>query len=61
MAERIWTAAELELMTPDERARVIDGCIVADLSAVSSEFLERVRSKGRQLMAERGILDNEHP
>jgi hypothetical protein len=61
MANKIWTAAELELMTPDERARVINECIVTDLSTVAPEFLERVRTKGRQLMAERGILNNDHP
>jgi hypothetical protein len=61
MADKIWTAAELELTTPDERARVVNGCIVADLSSVPPEFLDQVRSKDRQLMVERGILDNEHP
>jgi len=35
--KRIWTAAELELLTPDERDRIIKEGIVTDLSQVPSD------------------------
>jgi hypothetical protein len=54
--DRIWTAAELEQMTPDERKRLLDERVVTDLSTVSPEFLARVRAKGRALLEERGIV-----
>ena len=52
----IWTAEELERMSPDERQRLFDESVVTDLTQVSPEFLARVRAKGRALLAERGII-----
>lgn len=54
--DRIWTAAELERLTPDERHRVINEGIVTDLDQLSPEFLARVRAKGRTLLEERGLI-----
>lgn len=54
--DRIVTAAELEAMTPDERARVFNERVVTDLSAVDPEFLARVRAKGRALLEAHGAL-----
>lgn len=54
--DRIWTAAELERLTPDERHRVINEGIVTDLNQLSPEFLARVRAKGRALLEERGLI-----
>ena len=45
MAEKIWTAAELDEMSPGERQRIFDESIVWDLSEVPEEFLDRVRAK----------------
>lgn len=57
MAEdRIWTAAELEKMTPDERHRIVSEGFVTDLADVSPEFLARARAKGRAILEERGIV-----
>lgn len=57
MAEdRIWTAAELEQLTPDERQRLLNERVVTDLSEVSPEFLAKVRTKGRTLLEERGLI-----
>lgn len=57
MAEdRIWTAAELEKMTPDERHRVVSEGIVTNFADVSPEFLARARAKGRAILEERGIV-----
>lgn len=54
--ERTWTAAELEQLTPDERHRVVNDGVVTNLADVSPEFLDRVRAKGRALLAERGVI-----
>ncbi len=54
--ERTWTAAELEQLTPDERHRLVNDGVVTDLAELSPEFLDRVRSKGRALLEERGVI-----
>lgn len=56
MERKIWTAAELEKMTPAERREISRAAIVRDLSQVDPEFLERARASARQHMAE-----NEQP
>jgi len=57
MAEdRIWTAAELERLAPDERQRLLNERVVTDLSKVPPEFLARARAKGRALLEEHGII-----
>ena len=45
MSQRIWTAAELDEMTPAERQALFDQSIVRDLKDVPPEFLERIRAK----------------
>src|SRR5687767_9646474 len=57
--DHIWTAEELERLTPDERDRVVKASIVADLSKVPPEFLERIRATGRRLLEERGVIPPE--
>jgi len=54
--DRIWTAEELEKLTPDERDRIVKEGTVRDLSHVSPEFLARARAKGRALLEERGVI-----
>lgn len=54
--DKVWTAAELEKLTPDERQRLLNERVITDLSQVSPEFLARVRTKGRALLEERGII-----
>lgn len=54
--ERIWTAAELERLTPEERQRLLDERVIIDLSELSPEFVARVRTKGRALLEGRGII-----
>lgn len=53
--ERVWTAAELAQMTPDERHRLFNDHVVTDLSALPPEFVARARAKGRRLLIERGL------
>lgn len=45
MNQKIWTAAELDEMTPAERQQIFDESIVWDLSEVPEEFLDRIRAK----------------
>lgn len=54
--DKVWTAAELERMTPDERDRVVRAGFVSDLSTLSPEFAARVRDKGRRLLEERCVI-----
>lgn len=54
--DRVWTAAELERLTPDERQRLLNERVVTDLSELAPEFLARVRATGRLLLEERGAI-----
>lgn len=54
--DRIWTAEELERLSPDERDRIVKEGIVSDLSQVPADFLARARAKGRALLEERGVI-----
>ncbi len=54
--DKIWTAAELEQMTPDERQRLFDERVVTDVSALDPELLERFRARGRAILEERGLV-----
>jgi len=45
MAKRVWTAAELERLTPSEQNRLFESSIIRDLDQVPAEFLDRVRSR----------------
>ena len=42
---RIWTAAELEALTPNERDTVVSAGFLTDPVKVSPEMLERARRK----------------
>ncbi len=43
--DRIWTAAELEALSPNERDAVIRSGFVTDPNQVPSELLDRARRK----------------
>ena len=52
MANRkLWTAEELEKLSPAERNEIIRAGIVTDLSQVPPAFLERVRANVRDHIA----------
>ncbi len=54
MTERkLITATELEEMTPDERAAVVNERIVTDLDELPPEFHTKVVATGQKLAAER--------
>lgn len=48
MSDKVWTAEELERMTPAEQDAVFESSIVTDLSRVPPEFLERVRDRAQK-------------
>ena len=51
MATKIWTAADLEKMSPAEQEAVFEASIVRDLSQVDPVFLARVRERIEQRIA----------
>lgn len=58
MASKIWTAAELEQMSPTERKTLFDASIVTDLDQVPPEFLARVRARVEKIIAETESTDH---
>ena len=58
MASKIWTAAELEQMSPAERKVIFDASIVTDLDQVPPEFLARVRERVEKIIAETESTDH---
>ncbi|MFP4513248.1 MAG: hypothetical protein ACLFRV_09925 [Acidimicrobiales bacterium] len=48
MAGKVWTAAELEQMSPAEQDALFERSVITDLDQVPSEFLERVRERVQQ-------------
>ena len=55
MPSKVWTAAELEQMTPAERKALFDASVVTDLDDVPAELLARIRAR-----AARNITDAPH-
>jgi hypothetical protein len=47
---RIWTAAELEEMTPEERRKIFEASVVTDLAQAPAELLRRTRSRVERLI-----------
>ncbi|MFA5883775.1 MAG: hypothetical protein WDA60_07985 [Acidimicrobiia bacterium] len=45
MADKVWTAAELERLSPAEQDALFDAGLVTDLDAVPPEFVARVRQR----------------
>lgn len=52
MGDKVWTAGDLERMTPAERDAVFDSSVVTDLDAVPTAFLERVRRRAAERIEE---------
>lgn len=58
-SEPVITAAEMELMSPDERARIVLESERSSLDGLDPEFRARVEAKARRIAAEHGLLDAE--
>jgi len=52
MEPKIWTAAELDAMTPAERQRIFDESIVWDLEDAPAGLVDRARQKALKRIAE---------
>lgn len=52
MTGKIWTAAELEQMTPAERHEVFEASIVRDLDQAPEDLVARTRAKVKARIAE---------
>jgi hypothetical protein len=50
MIDRVWTAQELEQMSPDDRQRLVRASMVDDLSKLPAPLVERLRKRGEELM-----------
>lgn len=51
MRRKVWTAAELDALTPAQIDALFDASIVRDLDQVPPEFLDRVRADVEQHIA----------
>ena len=58
-ADRVWTAEEMEAMTPNERARAVAAGFRDSLDGLDPKFRARVEAKSRRLAQERGLLNSE--
>ena len=53
MGPNVWTAEQLEQMSPAERHAIFETSIITDLNDVPPEFLDRVRTRAERLIAAR--------
>lgn len=51
-SKKIWTAAELDEMSPQERKRIFEESIVWDLDDAPRELVDRARAKVLKRIAE---------
>ncbi|MEQ8719174.1 MAG: hypothetical protein RIE08_16310 [Acidimicrobiales bacterium] len=60
MSDRpVLSAAEMEALSPDERARLVREGELADLDDLDPDFRARVTANARHLLEGRGLLDTE--
>jgi hypothetical protein len=48
VARKVWTAEELERLTPAEQDALFDASVVTDLDQVPAAFLDQVRARVEQ-------------
>lgn len=58
-AREVLSAAEMELLSPDERARMIREGMLDSTDGLDLKFRERVEAKSRRLAEEHGLLNTE--
>ena len=49
----------MELLSPDERARIVANGFVDSLDDLDPKFRARVEEKSQRIVAEHGLLDSE--
>ena len=58
-SREVWTAEELELLSPDDRARLVRDGMLASLDDLDPAFRARVEAKSRRVAEEHGFLHTE--
>ena len=56
---KVWTATEMELLSPDERSRLVREGMLPTLDGLDPDFRARVEAKSRRLAEEHGLLNTE--
>ena len=51
MEQKVWTAAELETLSPTERRALFDASVVTDLDEAPQDLVERTRLRIQQRIA----------
>jgi len=57
VVDKVWTAEELEGMTPAERDAIFESSLVGSLDNVPPAFLARVRSRVQERIADADIRE----
>lgn len=57
--DRVIKASEMEEMSPDERAQLVNDHSLDSLDGLDPAFRARVKAKSRRIVEERGLLDPE--
>lgn len=60
-AAEVRTAADVELLTPDERQQLVNERTATDLTSVSPEFVAKARAEGHRLLVGRRVIDADQP
>lgn len=55
--DRVWTAAEMELLSPDERAQIVADGFLDSLDELDPTFRARIEKKSQQVVAKHGLLN----
>jgi hypothetical protein len=58
-ADHVFTAAEVERLSPNGRAQLVNDSVVIDLTQLDPEFLTRIRSRGQALLQARGEISSD--
>lgn len=57
MTGKVWTAAELEDLTPAEQDELFAASLIRDPASMPPDFLEGIRQRARQRIADTGTQD----
>lgn len=57
MPDKVWTAADLEGLTPAEQDELFAASLIRDPSTMPPDFLDRIRERARQRIADTETQD----
>ena len=57
MTDKVWTAEELESLTPAEQDELFAASLIRDPARIPPDFLERIRQRARQRIADTETQD----